>query len=185
MAERRVRRLDADALWEYALRALAGRAHSISDLREKLRRRAERSADVEAVLSRLKRYGYLDDRQFAANYAASRLQGQGFGKSRVLRDLRQKKVARAVAEQAVLEAYRGTDEVLLVEKFLRRKYRKVELGEFLAAPRNLASAYRKLRMAGFSGGAAISVLKRYAREPELLDSLETPEEPVDGPPSET
>jgi hypothetical protein len=37
MEERKPRRLDADALWEYALKSLGARAHSIGELREKLR----------------------------------------------------------------------------------------------------------------------------------------------------
>ncbi len=177
MTERKPRLLAAEALWDYALRALGGRAHSRSELREKLRRRAERAADVDTVLSRLREYGYLDDRRFAAEYASRRLESQGFGQGRVLRDLQQKKVARGVAEQAVREAFSDTNEAELAEKFLRRKFRKVELYEYLAEPRNLASAFRRLRIAGFSSGTTLRILKGYAQEPELLESLEASEEP--------
>jgi regulatory protein len=176
MAQQKLRRLDAEALWAYALRALSSRAHSISELRDKLRRRAEREADVEDVLSRLKRYGYLDDRRLAESYTASRLENEGLGRLRVLRDLRRKRVAPAVAEQAVREAYRETDEIRLIEGFLERKYRKIPLKAYLAEPRHLASAYRRLRLAGFSSGTVIQVLKRYAEEAETLESLEPPEE---------
>lgn len=179
MAERKARLLDANALWDYALRALGGRAHSRGELRGKLRRRAERSGDVEAVLSRLKENGHLDDRRFAANYASRRLDSQGFGQARVLRDLQQRNVARNVAEQAVRETFRDVDEAELAQKFLHRKFRNVNLPEVLADPRHLASAYRKLRLAGFSSGVVLRILKSYAREPELLDSLETTEEPAE------
>src|ERR1035441_6885778 len=47
MEERKIRRLDGGALWTYAVKVLAGRAHSTGELREKLRRRAERAADVD------------------------------------------------------------------------------------------------------------------------------------------
>jgi len=50
MEERKIRRLDGGALWTYAVKVLAGRAHSTGELREKLRRRAERAADVDEVL---------------------------------------------------------------------------------------------------------------------------------------
>jgi len=50
MNERTPRRLDSEALWQYALRALAGRAHSAGDLRQKLERRAERAGDVAGIL---------------------------------------------------------------------------------------------------------------------------------------
>src|SRR5919198_4943775 len=176
MRQRNERRLDRDALWEYALRAISGRAHSISEIRDKLRRRAARLEDVPDLLARLKSYGYLDDRQFAETFAAARLENQGFGRARVLRDLRVRRIAPKVAEHAVQEAFRETDEVQLIESFLARKYRRVSLGEFLADPKNLAAAYRKLRLAGFSSGNTLCVLKRHAREPEVLDGLEEAEE---------
>lgn len=68
------------------------------------------------------------------------------------------------------------DEIQLIEAFLRRKYRNTPLNTYLAERKNLAAAYRRLRGAGFSSGNVIGVLKRLAGEPELLDSLEEPEE---------
>jgi len=179
MAQRRPKKLGADALWGYALTALGGRGHAVSELRDKLRKRAERAEDVEEVLGRLKRAGYLDDRKFAAAFAESRLSGQGFGRGRALRDLRAKRVAPAVAERAVQEAYGETDEVQLIESFLARKYRKISLGEYLADPRRLSAAYRRLRLAGFGAGNAIRVLKRYAEEADALEETDE-EEPGGG-----
>jgi regulatory protein len=173
MAQRKPRRLELEALLEYALRALGVRAHSISELREKLHRRAEREDDVGEVLGRLKQRGYLDDRRFAQSYASWRLEREGFGRSRVLRELRQKRVAPAVADEVVKAVYSGADEVVLIEAFLERKYRKTPLKAYLADPRHLASAYRRLRLAGFTSTNAIRVLKRYADEAESLESLET------------
>ena len=57
------------SLWQYALKILAGRAHSAGEMREKLRRRAARAGDVEEALARLKDLGYLDDRRFAERFA--------------------------------------------------------------------------------------------------------------------
>ncbi len=175
MNEKKPRKLDAQALWEYALRALGARAHSAGELRDKLIRRAERQEDVAGVLRQLKDYGYLDDQRYAATFSAARLENDGLGRARVLTDLRRRRVAPSVAENAVTEAYRGTDEVELIEAYLRRKFRKIALQEYLADPRHLAAAYRRLRTAGFSSGNSIRVLKRFAAEPELLDGLESAE----------
>jgi regulatory protein len=170
--ERSPRRLDAGALWEYALRALGVRAHSVGDLRQKLLRRAENESDVAPVLERLKEYGYLDDRRYAESFSASRLENQGFGRARVVHDLRKRRVAPGLAEKAANAAYAETDETALVEAFLRRKFRGATLEQAFADPRKLAAAYRRLRMAGFSAATSIRTLKRFAAEPELLDSLE-------------
>jgi len=172
MRQRKPRLLDENGLREKALKLLGGRALSASELREKLRVRAERAGDVDRVMASLKEYGYLNDRQFAETYAHARLHNEGHGSQRVLRDLRQKRVAPAVAEQAVKQTFAGTHEVSLVEAYLQRKYRNTDLGELLADPKKLASVYRRLRYAGFGAVAAIGVLKRYAREAEDLEGLE-------------
>ena len=154
-----------------ALRALGGRGYSTGELRERLRRRAASAEDVETVLAKLKEAGYLDDRRFAENYAAARLENEGLGKTRVLRDLRQHRVAPQLAQQVAERAYQQTDELELVEQFLKRKYRGKELSVFLRDQKNMAGAFRRLRYAGFSAGASIRVLKRYSLEAEALDSL--------------
>lgn len=168
--------MDQDALWNLALRALGGRAHSAGELREKLRSRAQSPKDVDAVLARLKEAGYLNDRRFAENYAAARLENQGFGKMRVLRDLRQRRVAPQLAEKVAEETFRGSNETELIEQFLERRYRGKILSSFLAEEKNLASAFRRLRYAGFSAGASIRVLKRYASRADELEALESPED---------
>jgi regulatory protein len=175
MAKRQPQPLDRDKLLNVALRALGGRAHSSGELREKLRRRAQNNEDVDAVLAKLKESGYLNDRHFAENYAAARLQNQGLGKMRVLRDLRQRRVAPKLAEQVTERTYEKTNEADLIEEFLRRKFRGKELGAFLSEEKNLAGAFRRLRYAGFSAGQSIRVLKRFANQPEVLDALESEE----------
>ncbi len=161
---------------QYALRALSGRALSISELRERLRKRAEDPADAESVMAKLKDAGYLDDRRFAESFALSRKDSQGFGRMRVIRDLRQRRVAPAVADKAVAEVYAGSDETEMIGDFLERKYRGKDLAAFLSEDRNLMSAFRRLRHAGFSAGASIRVLKRYAAKADELDGMETESE---------
>ena len=173
MTKRKPKLFQKQDLLNYAVRALGGRAHSTGELREKLRRRAECAEDVDAVLSKLKEIGYLDDRRFAESYAASRLENEGLGKMRVLRDLRQRRVAPQLAEQVTEKTYQETDEAKLIEDFLKRKYRAKKLGEFLGQEKNLAAAYRRLRYAGFSAGASIRVLKRFAKQAEELEGLES------------
>jgi regulatory protein len=177
MAQRRASRqtpklLDAEALWSYALKSLGMRALTVSELREKLRRRAELAPDIDTVLAKLKEYGYLNDERFAENYAAARRDNQGLGQFRVLRDLKQRRVAPKLAEKTAKETFAGLDETELIEQFLARKFRNKNLGEFFKIEKNLASAFRRLQYAGFSSGASIRVLKRYAAQAEELEPLD-------------
>lgn len=177
-SQRKPKLLDQAGLLNLALRALGSRAHSTGELKEKLRRRAERQEDVDAVLAKLRESGYLNDRRFAENYASARLENQGLGKMRVLRDLRQRRVAPKLAEQVTEQTFQDTNETDLIEAFLKRKYRGKQLGVFLTEEKNLAAAFRRLRYAGFSSGASIRVLKRYAHQAEELESMES-EEPAE------
>ena len=63
-------KLDADGLWEYAVKILAGRACSAGELRLKLQRKAERQSDIDVVIARLKDLHYLDDKRMGKVYVA-------------------------------------------------------------------------------------------------------------------
>lgn len=176
MKERKRASLDAAALWEYALRVLGGRAHSTGELREKLRGKAERAADVDPTIARLKEYGYLNDRKFAESFAAARLENEGLGRTRVLADLSRRRVAPAVAQQTVGKVYQEVDEQALAEDFVRRKFRMASKLNLFQDQKQMASAYRRLVRAGFRSAAAIAVLKKFARDPDLLDEFEPPDD---------
>jgi regulatory protein len=179
MEEPKPRRLDANALWEYALKSLGARAQSIGELREKLRRRAERAADIDGVLARLKEHQYLDDRRYAESFASARLANEKVGRTRVIRELRARRVAPAVAERTVEKVYQGVEETALIEEWIRRKYRMAPREGLFQDQKDLAAAYRRLARAGFRTGEILTVLKRFAKDPDLLDGFEPPEEPVE------
>ena len=166
------KRLEMDGLVAYAARTLSGRAQTSSELREKLKRRAVREQDVDLVIARLKDAGYLNDKRFAESFANWRRDNEGFGKARVMRDLMNRRVAPAVARQASDDAFKEIDETAMIEQYLARKYRGKDLGALLKEEKHLASAYRKLRLAGFSTDNSIRVLKRYADQADLLEDDE-------------
>ncbi|MDQ6665405.1 MAG: recombination regulator RecX [Acidobacteriota bacterium] len=166
------KKFDGEKLWNYALKSLSSRAQSTGQLRAKLREKAESPDDIDPLLARLKDYGYLDDRKFAESFASGRLENAGLGRTRVLQDLRGRRVAPALAESTVQQVYAGKDESLLIENYIRRRYRTVEREGLFTEDKDLASAYARLRRAGFSSANVVRVLKRFAANPDLLDQLE-------------
>jgi SOS response regulatory protein OraA/RecX len=96
------------------------------------------------------------------------------GSARVLRDLRQHRVAPALAENTVREVYRDVDEQALIDEWIRRKYRLAPRETLFRDDKDLGSAYRRLVRAGFRTGEIVGALKRFARNPELLDGFEPP-----------
>jgi regulatory protein len=171
---RNPRKLGGEELFSYGLTLLARRALSAGEIRARLQRRAADLAEVEAVIARLREYGYVNDDRFAEHFATARRDSGTVGRSRVLRDLRQRRVAPAVAQQAVEQAFEDVDEFTAVVNWLERKYRNVDLHQYLQNPKHLASVYRKLRYAGFGSGPAIQALKRFA---DRADELE--DEPIE------
>lgn len=172
MLGRKKLKLSEEELYNYAVRLLTGRALSVGEVREKLKTRAEEGADIDSILARLREYKFIDDQRFAENYASARRDNEGFGRFRVMQDLRKRRVAPALAEKASVEAFAEVDETEQAAQFLERKYRSKNLPVFLAEEKNAASAYRRLRMAGFSSGTVIRLLKRYTQRADELEGIE-------------
>ena len=57
-----------------------------------------------------------------------------------------------------------------------RKYRLAPREGLFKEDKDLAAAYRRLVRAGFRTGEIVRVLKRFAKNPELLDDFEPPAE---------
>src|SRR5580658_6456757 len=172
--QKRARKLASEELFEYAVKCLGVRAYSIGDLKSKLRMRAANPSDVDDRIGRLKDIGYLNDQRFAENYAVARVENEGFGRMRVLNDLRSRRVSGQMAEQAVEHAIGDKSEAELIDAFIERRMHSVAAGGPIEDERKLAAAYRKLRRAGFTSGPILAALKRIAARPEELE--EPPEE---------
>lgn len=173
------RKLGRQELFEFAVKSLAKRAQSTAEMRRKLHDRADDPGDVDEALARLREYGYLDEKRFAEQLATLRLENSGFGRTRTLFDLRARRVAPTLAAEAVDKAYLDTDEDRLIEDFVRRKYRTAPRAGLFEEEKDLASAYRRLLRAGFRSAAIVRVLKRFAKNPDLLDAIE--DEPNETP----
>jgi regulatory protein len=160
-------------LFEYAVQCLGRRAFAADELGAKLRPRAARAADVEATLARLKDVGYLDDKRFAESFALNRAENDGFGRMRVLSDLRARRVPAKLAETAVAQVFEDRSESDQIEAYIDRKMPSLRAKGKVEDDRELARLWRRLRHAGFSSGGALAALKRLAARPELI------EEPVE------
>jgi len=173
-APRRPRKLAAQELFEYAVKCLAARIYSTGDLTAKLRLRAANPPDVSAAIERLKEVGYLNDRHFAETFAAARVANDGFGKIRVLTDLRRHRIPGELAEEAAIQALDGKSEAELIEAWIERRMGNQKLDD----ERKLAGAFRRLRRAGFTTAPILHALKKKAARPEMLSELpdDLPEE---------
>jgi regulatory protein len=175
--QKRARKLMPEELFEYAVKCLGVRAYSVGDLKLKLRMRAANPSDVDDLIGRLKDIGYLNDQRFAENYASARVENEGFGRMRVLNDLRARQVSGNMAEKAVEQALAGKSEAELIDSYIDRRMPSVAAGGRIEDERKLANAYRRLRRAGFTSGPILTALKNRAARPELLEQPIEEDEP--------
>jgi regulatory protein len=176
--------LDADSLYQAAVRALARRARSSGEIRALLARRKAAKADVEAVIHRLREHGYLDDTRFARTFVASRIENRLEGKVRVRRDLAARRVKPEIADEAVRRGFEDVDEAQLLRQYLQRKLR---VSKPLNKPSAVQSLYRRLLRAGFRSDTIVGELKRLLRGPLSKAASDEPvrwEEVLDSLPSE-
>lgn len=173
---RKAPKLEADGLYEYAVRVLTVKTYSTEALRTKLRNRALRSADVDAAITRLTDVGYLNDARFAEGLARYKVEGAGFGQIRVLNDLRQQRIPAKIAEHAVTQIYEGKNEADLIDAYIERRLPSLKAGVPVEDQKVLLKAYNRLRRAGFSSGGSFAAIKRRASEPESLDEPENEED---------
>lgn len=177
-AKRKPEPLTEAALYEYAANALGRRMRTIAELTRLMRQRVEPGESgqekINAVIARLKEYGYLNDADYATNYARLRQENASFGKRRVRQDLAVKGVKAEVIASTLDAVYEDVNEEALARRHLERKGVK--------QPTNDKEAARVMRMlirAGFSTGVIYGILKRWNISEDALAALENPDDPAD------
>lgn len=164
--------LREDALFEYAVGALARRMRTERELRTILHRRAEPGEagerEIDAVLERLRQLNYLSDARFAATYTRLRKEDQKLGRRRVEQDLAAKGVSRAVVEKQVGEAYAEVDELTQAREYVERKRMARPEGQ-----KEQARAMGRLLRAGFSSATVWKLLREWGVEGEEFEEEES------------
>jgi regulatory protein len=167
------RKLDTEQdLYDYAMRILMRRAHSVYEMKTKLLRKANSELLAQVVLARLKESGKLDDARYAKQFTRQRSEVRKQGKFRIARDLRARGVPDRHINEAVAESAESQDEAAIIRQRIERKLRSFR-GEL--SDKKFASIYRSLLAAGFPADLIRRELKSLTKE-EL-----PPPEPTENP----
>jgi regulatory protein len=163
--------LDANGLYDFAVRALGRKMRSEAELRRLMKPRVEPGergdAALAAALTRLRQHGYLNDAAFAETYARLRQQNEKLGQRRVRQDLRQKGVASGLIADTLEARYADTSEEALAREHLdRKRIRKPE------NEKETARVMRRLVAAGFSTGVIYKILRQWDVPDEALAALD-------------
>jgi regulatory protein len=151
-------------LYMSAQRALMRRAHSIHEMKQHLERRAEDKELIPAVIARLRALNYLDDAEYALNYAAQHAKVRRQGRFRIARELRARGVPDRYIDDAISKVFADTDETALIRTRLKHHLALLNKKSTEAHPpldqKKIASLYRNLLGAGFSADIIRTELKR-------------------------
>jgi regulatory protein len=142
-----------------ALKYLAAREHSRSELMRKLAPHAEDPTEIEHVLDDLQRRGFLSEERFVASVVHRR--AAGHGTARIRQELSLKGIT-ADQMRAPLEELQSSELARAHAVWARR------FGSPATEPREQARQMRFLMARGFSGDVVRRVLK--GELPESLDN---------------
>ena len=107
-----------------AVKLLAAKPRSIEELRERLLEKQWTNAEVvDAVLGRLREYGYLDDEKYAFGYASSKVRQKPVGRQRLQRALALKKIDKETADEALELVFAETPEEEVIERAIEKRVR--------------------------------------------------------------
>ena len=105
-----------------AVRLLAAKPRSISELRERLLEKSWTNHEVvDGVVGKLEEYKYLDDEQYARDLAVSKLRQRPQGKRRLKQSLSQKKLDKETVDRAMAAAFEKIPEVELIDQAIEKR----------------------------------------------------------------
>ena len=139
-----------------AVRILANRDHSKYELKLKLQHRGFTRQDIDAVILKCERFGYIDDRRTARVYI-KQLKRKCFGRRYIRQALKKKRLMGAAVEKILSEDYPGEDEHPYARKLLDKKMKSFE--RETNAHKRKDKMYRFLHSRGFNPAVIRELVK--------------------------
>ena len=140
-----------------AVKMLAGRELSESQVRQRLTRRKYERDDIDQAIARLKTNGNIDDARAAAVIARRETTVRRRGKARVSSRLRAAGIAPATADRAVQQVFEEVDADALLAASLERRLRgRTRIED----DKELQRLYRYLVGQGFEPDRVLGALRK-------------------------
>jgi regulatory protein len=142
-----------------AYRILTYRPRSRAELIQKLQDKEFDQAVIEAVVVYLERLGYINDRQFAEQWAAGRVRLRGFGRRRIELELRNKGVGRDTVAEALAGVFGAETELETARSAAEKKFNSMKSTD---------GETRRRRLAGFleRKGFSFEIIRKVIKETE-------------------
>jgi regulatory protein len=156
-------RLPTDSARVAALKMLARRELSESQIRQRLVRRGHETADIEEAIVRLKNDRAIDDARVAGAIARTETSVKRHGRLRVAQQMARAGIAKSTARAAITETFDGLDDEALLQQALNRRLKNERP---IADQREFQRLYRYLIAQGFESDKVLEALtaRRRSRE---------------------
>jgi regulatory protein len=146
-------KLPDEALQE-ATRYLGYRSRSEAEISKHLRQRGYDGATVERSIERLRELNYLNDRNFARDWAAAKISRAGYGPQRIATELQARGIAEALIQDTLGEAFTAGTEEQNARRTLAARYKHLNLSD----PKEQRRAAAFLQRQGYSSEVIFEIL---------------------------
>ncbi|MCB1025098.1 MAG: RecX family transcriptional regulator, partial [Acidobacteria bacterium] len=110
--------------FDRAVNLLTFKPRSVEEMRTRLLEKIWTNEEiVDGVIEKLKEYNYLNDEQFAASFASSRLRQKPIGKRRLEQDLRKKNLDSETTEKALESVFDENPEEEMIDQAIAKRLR--------------------------------------------------------------
>ncbi|CAN5349856.1 regulatory protein RecX [soil metagenome] len=110
--------------FDRAVNLLTYKPRSVKELQTRLMEKEwTNSAIVEEVIKKLESYGYLNDAQFAKNFAAAKIRQKPIGKRVLQQKMAMKKLDKETVAEAIEKAFEETPESEIIDRAIEKRLR--------------------------------------------------------------
>ena len=157
--------------FDRAVNLLTYKSRSIAELRERLLEKDWTNEEiVDEVIAKLEEYGYLNDEQFAKDFAASKIRQKPHGQTSFAAKTGAQKSSKETVDAAIEKAFEETPEAELIERAIEKRLRlkgKPETRE------DTKKFYDYLLRQGFSYDLVSSKMREISsKEFEITDGMD-------------
>jgi len=149
--------------WSDLVRLIRERPRSVSEVRERLKRRGHGEGAIEKAIRTALDAGLLDDRTFARLWINDRLWHHPLSRAALAQELRDKGVDRSIVDAVLAELYPPVREVELARELAAARFARLR-GVDPARRRDRTANHLMRR--GFRRGMALDVVRRIEKEAE-------------------
>jgi regulatory protein len=146
-----------EQVYQYTLRLLTGRDYTVAGIRCKLMSRGVAEGDLEEVLQRLQREGWLDDGRYAGRFAESALATGRYYGARLRMEMRRRGFTAEDVAETLAPLLAESDEVSEARRVAERRYPGFSYSA--ASDRDKRRLVGFLQRRGFSFSAIMQVLR--------------------------